>query len=99
MKIGKYILVILAIFILAACADHHTPEAYSDPYGFFSGLWHGFIFLFSLIGIVISWVFSLVDIHVLENVQIIGRPNTGFLFYYVGFILGLIPGLTVLNGA
>lgn len=63
--------------MLTGCANHYTPEAFAHPYGFFSGIWHGFIFEFSLIGYLIF-----------DNVYIIGEPNTGF-FYYIGFILGL----------
>jgi len=37
----------------------------------------------------LSWLLSLVGIEFLSSIQIIGRPNTGFFFYYIGFILGL----------
>lgn len=79
----------LLLASLASCANHYTPEAVADPYGFFSGLWHGFIFMFSVIGLFISWLASLLALDVLSDVQIIGRPNTG-LWYYVGFALGLL---------
>lgn len=64
--------------VLAGCAQHYTPEASADPYGFFSGIWHGIIFPFSLIGYFIF-----------KDVFIIGEPNTG-LWYYVGFVLGIL---------
>lgn len=73
---------------LAGCANHYTREAVADPYGFLSGLWHGFIFIFSVIGVFLSWFAGLLGMDVLTNVQIIGRPNTGF-WYYAGFAVGL----------
>jgi len=74
--------------ILTGCAAHFTPEAVADPYGFFSGIWHGLIFPFTLLANLISWTLSLVGISFLQSIEIIGRPNTG-LWYYVGFALGL----------
>ena len=85
----KYLLILIVIFSLSACAYHYTDVTYSDPYGFFSGIWHGFIFPFSLLANIISWELSLIGIDELEQIQIIGRPNTGFLFYYVGFFFGV----------
>jgi len=79
----------LLLASLAGCANHYTPEAVADPYGFFSGLWHGCIFMFSVIGVFISWLAGLLALDVLSEVQIIGRPNTGF-WYYVGFAFGLL---------
>jgi hypothetical protein len=85
----RYQLIIITLLLLSGCAKHYTPEAYSDPYGFFSGIWHGFIFPFSLIANIISWCLNLLSIQFLADIQIIGRPNTGFFFYYIGFLLGL----------
>lgn len=74
--------------MLAGCAHHYTEEATSDPYGFFSGLWHGMIFPLTLLVNVVSWMLSLIHIDLLSDIEIIGRPNTGF-FYYLGFVIGL----------
>ena len=71
----KALIVLLATILLSGCARHHAGV--SDPYGLFSGFWHGLIFEFSLIG----YLF-------IDGVYIIGEPNTGF-FYYVGFVFGL----------
>jgi hypothetical protein len=77
------------LLALGGCARHYTPDSIADPYGFFSGVWHGMIFTFSLLANILSWIAGLFDFHILENVQIIGRPNSGF-FYYFGFVLGLL---------
>lgn len=81
--------VLLLIATLAGCAAHYTPESVRDPYGFFSGIWHGLLFPFSLMINILSWFLELIGITFLSSIQIIGRPNTGFFWYYVGFILGL----------
>ena len=75
--------------LVTGCAAHYSSDAASDPYGFFSGVWHGLIFVFALIANVISWVCSLMGISLFESIEIIGRPNTGF-WYYVGFAIGLM---------
>jgi hypothetical protein len=75
--------------LLTGCATHYRDATTDDPFGFFSGLWHGAIFVFSLIGIAISWILSLIDIRVLSDVAIIGRPNSG-LGYYSGYVIGLV---------
>ncbi len=86
----KYFLGILVfILLLNGCAKHYTSATVLESYGFFSGVWHGFIFPFSLLAKIISWIMALFDVSVFKDVCIIGRPNTGFSFYYIGFILGL----------
>lgn len=79
----------ILLLSLAGCAHHYTREASADPYGFLSGLWHGFIVCCSVLGVFISWCAGLFGIDVLSSVQIIGRPNTGF-WYYVGFAVGIL---------
>jgi len=83
----KILILFLVLLSITSCAKHYAPNS-QDPYGFFSGIWHGIIFSISLIGCLISWILSLVGVEFLENVQIIGRPNTGF-FYYFGFVIAL----------
>ena len=79
----------MTLLLLSGCANHYTPEAYSDPYGFFGGIWHGFIFPCALFANIVSWFLYLFGVDFLSNIQIIGRPNTGFFFYYIGFFIGL----------
>ena len=76
------------VAIVSGCASHHSPEVASDPYGIFSGIWHGMIFPYALFTNVVSWLIGLFGFSFLDSIQIIGRPNTG-LWYYVGFALGL----------
>lgn len=85
----KLLILLLGIISLGGCAHHYAPEVIEDPYGFFSGLWHGFIFFLSLLGVIVSWILSLFDISLFEDVQIVGVPNTG-LGYYIGFFIGIL---------
>ena len=73
---------------LAGCARHYSSDAVSDPYGFFSGVWHGLILTISVVVNVISWLLNQVGISFLESIEIVGRPNTGF-GYWAGFVLGI----------
>jgi hypothetical protein len=73
---------------IVGCATQFAPERVADPYGFFSGILHGFLFIFALLAKLSSWVASLFGGSFLDGVTIIVRPNTGF-FYYFGFVLGL----------
>lgn len=59
---------------LSSCA----PEGYtSDPCGFFSGVGHGLVFPFALIGKLLPM-----------DIGVVAEHNTGFT-YWLGFILGL----------
>jgi hypothetical protein len=78
---------IITLLFLTSCATHNAPETFADPYGFFSGLWHGAIAVLTITVNIISWALSLIGISFFQDVQIIGRPNTGF-FYYFGFLIG-----------
>lgn len=89
MRSHKVWILLPSILLVVGCAAHYSSESVQDPYGFFSGLWHGLIFFFALIASVISWACSLVDISFLDSIELIGRPNTG-LWYYVGFAIGLM---------
>jgi len=59
---------------LASCASQPSPEAY-DPPGFFSGLLHGFLILFSFIGSLFT------------DVRIYAFPNSGG-WYDFGYLIG-----------
>jgi hypothetical protein len=79
----------LPLVALTGCAHHYVGVPASDPYGFFSGIWHGFVFPYALTANIISWALSLAGVSFLADVEIVGRPNTGLFFYYVGFACGL----------
>jgi hypothetical protein len=87
-RLKQVLLLLLVLVLSSGCAHHYTPENFTDPYGFFSGIWHGMVFPYSLFANIVSWALSILGVDFLSSVQIIGRPNTG-LFYYVGFFFGL----------
>ena len=68
------LLAFTVIISLSSCA----PEGYeSQKSGFFSGIWHGLILIFSLIGKVFG-----------ADIGIYAEHNTGFT-YWIGFIIGI----------
>lgn len=71
----KKIFVILAIVALSGCAQSMTGVN-TGTAGFFSGLWHGFICVYSLVGHLFS-----------EKIVIYQTPNNGG-WYDFGFIWG-----------
>ena len=87
--VGRDLIGALALAALVSgCATHYSADAVHDPYGIFSGVWHGIVFPFALFTNIVSWLLGLVGFSFLDSIQIIGRPNTGF-WYYVGFVFGL----------
>ena len=88
MKYRLTLLSCLFILVLTGCATHYSPETINDPYGFFSGVWHGAIAALTITVNIISWLLSFIGVDFFRDVQIIGRPNTGF-FYFLGFFIGM----------
>jgi len=84
---ARIMLLIVIACLITACAHHSQPAQYAAPYGIVSGLWHGFIAFITIPVNIISFLLSLVGIQFLDDIQIVGSPNTGF-FYYVGFFIG-----------
>lgn len=70
----SYFLLILSALLLSSCASQPEPAAY-DPPGFFMGLVHGFIILFSFIG------------SIFMDIRIYSFPNSGVM-YDLGFLIG-----------
>ena len=68
------LLIVLGAVAAASCAHQPAPEAV-DPPGFFMGLVHGFIIVFSFIGSLFS------------DVRIYAFPNSGG-WYDFGYVLG-----------
>ena len=69
---------LLMFVVIATCMTSCAPEGYeSHESGFFSGLWHGFIIVFSLIGKLFG-----------ADIGVYADHNTGFT-YWLGFIIGI----------
>ena len=83
-------LTLLVVCALSGCARHYTGDALTDPFGFWTGIWHGFVYNYALLTNITSWLAGLVGFELLQSIEIIGRPNSGF-WYYCGFVLGLMP--------
>jgi hypothetical protein len=77
---GKYLLFILLIsaLIFSGCANNEAVEQCltGHQYGFFGGLWHGFIAPFDFIGMLFN-----------KNITMYAQNNNGGL-YALGFLLG-----------
>jgi len=67
---------LVAMLLVASCA-HQPPAPASDLPGFFLGLLHGYISLFSLIA------------SLFVDIRIYAYPNSGW-WYDLGFILGVM---------
>ena len=73
-KIAIGFIIVCYVLSLYSCA----PEGYEDHRsGFFSGIWHGMIFIFSLIGKLFG-----------ADIGVYAEHNTGFT-YWLGFIIGI----------
>ena len=79
-----WVLAIVGVFIIAGCASQPEPSAY-DPPGFFMGIFHGFIILFSFIG------------SILMDIRMYAFPNSGVMYDF-GYLIGLFLWLVVFAG-
>lgn len=77
MKKNQIIILVFLLFLVFSVTSCVPEQPTVKEYGFFYGLWHGFIFIFSLIGKMFGAKVGLYAVH-----------NTGF-FYYLGFLIGL----------
>lgn len=73
-RVLSFLTVIAMALVVASCATQPRPEAY-DPPGFFSGLLHGLLILFSFIGSLFT------------DVRIYAFPNSGG-WYDFGYVIG-----------
>lgn len=73
-----YLFLGLIILMLSSCAEVTPidPSVTAEPYGFFSGLWHGIIAPFSFFGSLFS-----------EDIAMYAVNNNGG-WYDFGFVLG-----------
>ena len=77
LRTRKYFTILFSIGIMAilsGCAQHSVTEII-DPPGFWYGLLHGFIILFSFIG------------SLFQDIRIYAFPNSG-IWYDLGFLIG-----------
>lgn len=82
MKKRKYfifVLILTLVLILTGCADVTPVDqcVTAEPYGFWSGLWHGWIAPFAFIGSLFS-----------DDIAVYAVNNTGG-WYDFGFVLGI----------
>jgi hypothetical protein len=73
-----FIIVLMAAFVLTGCAYNESVEACltGHKYGFFGGLWHGFIAPFDFIGMLFN-----------KEITVYAQNNNGGL-YALGFLMG-----------
>lgn len=72
------LLVLLPIFLFLISLSSCAPEGETNKeYGFFSGILHGFVFVFALIGKLFG-----------ADIGLYAENNSGF-FYWLGFIIGI----------
>jgi hypothetical protein len=71
-------LFVFSLFFVSGCADSESVDAClkGHQYGFFGGLWHGFIAPFDFIGMLFD-----------KNITMYAQNNNGGL-YALGFLLG-----------
>lgn len=73
-KIIMGLIILVVLLNLTSCA----PKSYTETeYGFFSGIFHGIVFIFSLLGKLFGM-----------NIGLYAEHNSGF-FYWLGFIIGI----------
>jgi hypothetical protein len=73
-RIFVFSMVVAMALVIASCATQPRPEAFNPP-GFFSGLLHGFLIVFSFIGSLFS------------HIRIYNCPNSGG-WYDFGYVIG-----------
>lgn len=77
---NRYLLIILvlSLIVFSGCANNEAVEPCltGHQYGFFGGLWHGFIAPFDFIGMLFN-----------KNITMYAQNNNGGL-YALGFLLG-----------
>lgn len=72
------IVILIGLFFLLSTLTSCAPEGHtSTEYGFFSGILHGFVLVFALIGKLFG-----------ADIGLFAEHNTGF-FYWLGFIIGI----------
>lgn len=71
-----WVFTIVAVISIVSCAGQPSPTAFNPP-GFFGGIFHGFIILFSFVGSIFS------------DIRIYAFPNSGVMYDF-GYLIGLV---------
>lgn len=79
-KLSKIVIILLLALVLSGCFPVAGIEEVSNPAGFFSGIWHGWIAPLSLI----LGIFK-------DNIRVYESNNTGW-WYDLGFYMAIISG-------
>jgi len=74
-KIMLWILITIGVLAIAGCASQPSHIAYNTP-SFFTGIFHGFIIIFSFIGSIFT------------NVRIYAFQNSGVMYDF-GYLIGI----------
>lgn len=87
---------VVGVFALAVVGSptHNNPVVFADPYGLFSGVWHGLTVPITIWITIISWLLSQFEISLFADVTIWGTPNTG-LGYWLGFVNGMAFSIAI----
>ena len=78
MQYKKPFTIVFLLFLILSLASCAPAGATEYEYGFFYGIWHGFILTFSLIGKLFG-----------SDIGLFAETNTG-VTYYIGFVIGVI---------
>jgi len=73
-RIFVFLVIVAMALVIASCATQPHTEAFNPP-GFFSGLLHGFLIVFSFIGSLFT------------HIRIYNYPNSGG-WYDFGYVIG-----------
>ena len=84
-----YLLYLLFGLISEVYPNHYANASFEDPYGFVSGFLHGLFILIELLIIIFSNILTELNIDLLQDLRLIGWPNTGF-GYGLGYLFGLV---------
>jgi len=81
----RFLGLVEVLIVLAGCAAGNGTYSPGDTAGFFTGIWHGWIAPFALVG------------HVFDGDIRIYEPNNDGIWYDVGFYVAVISGFGSLS--
>jgi len=78
MKFKRLITIVLFLFLILSLTSCVPAGITEHEYGFFTGIWHGFIATFSYIGQLFG-----------SDIGIMAETNNG-VPYYIGWVIGIL---------